>query len=144
MKKERGITLISLIIYIIVLCIVIAMLAMVSDMFYKNTDYLKDNSKYVAEYNKFNMYFIEDVKNNKDTYKVEENEIIFEDGTMYTYTEDGVYRNKIKICNNVAWCAFSKSEVETDDITKNIIKVYMIIDGTKLYETENEYVLRYW
>lgn len=147
MKKERGITLISLIIYIIVMCMAIAILSIISNFFYSNTDYIKENSQYVSEYNKFNMYFIEDVKNNKDTYQVTNNKIIFEDGTVYTYkadTDNSIYRNKVKICKNIAYCKFSKSETVTNNTTKNIIQVHMIIKGSKLFETTNEYVLKYW
>ena len=147
MKNEKGITLISLIIYMIVMCIVIATLAMISDSFYTNTNYIKESSKYVSEYNKFNMYFIEDVKNNKDTYKVTNNEIIFNDGTVYTYkadTDKSIYRGKVKICTNILFCNFTKTQVEVNGITKNIIQVHMVIDGAKNFETINEYVLKYW
>ena len=147
MRKERGITLIALNIYIISMCIIIAALSMISNLFYSNTKYLEDNSKNISEYNKFNMYFIEDVKNNKNTYQVTENIIIFEDGTVYTYkadTDNSIYRNKVKICENVGYCKFSETEETVNNTTKSIIKVHMVIDGTKLFETVNEYVLKYW
>lgn len=147
MRKERGVTLVSLIIYITLMCLVIATLSIVSDLFYSNTKYIKDNSKNISEYNKFNMYFIEDVKNNKNTYQVTDNNIIFEDGTVYTYKADidkSIYRNKIKICQNISYCKFSESEQIVNNTTKNIIKVHMVIDGSKLFETVNEYVLKYW
>lgn len=147
MKNQKGITLISLIIYIIVLTIVIATLSIISNFFYSNIDYIKENSKYISEYNKFNMYFIEDVKNNNNTYEVTENQVIFEDGTVYTYkpnSDNSIYRNKVKICKNIAYCKFSKSETITKNTTKNIIQVHMVIKGSNLFETKNEYVLKYW
>lgn len=147
MKSEKGITLISLIIYMIAITIVIGILATVSSSFHNNIDYIKENSKYVSEYNKFNMYFVEDVKNNRSTYNVTENEIIFEDGTVYTYksgTDKSIYRNKIKICENIAYCKFSKTEPITNGVLKHVINVHMIIEGSKIFETTNEYVLRYW
>ena len=147
MKNQRGITLVSLIIYIVVMCIVIATLGIVSDLFYENTDYLKENSKYVSEYNKFNMYFIEDVKNNKNTYQVTDNEVIFEDGTVYTYkadTDNSIYRNKVKICSNISYCKFSKIQPIIASTMKNVVEVHMVIEDSKLFETKNQYVLRYW
>lgn len=147
MRKERGITLVSLIIYITLMCLVIATLSIVSDLFYSNTKYIKDNSKNISEYNKFNMYFIDDVKNNKNTYQVTDDTIIFEDGTIYTYKADidnSIYRNRVKICQNIAYCNFSESEQIVNNTTKSIIKVHMVIDGSKLFETVNEYVLKYW
>ena len=147
MKSEKGITLMTLIVYIIGICLIVAMLATISDMFYSNTDYIKENSRYISEYNKFNMYFIEDVKNNKNTYRVTENEIIFEDGTIYTYIGDNdksIYRNKVKICTNIVYCTFTKTEPIINGVTKKVINVNMIIGGSTLFETANEYVLKYW
>lgn len=147
MKSEKGITLISLIIYMIVMCLVVSMLAIFSDLFYSNTNYLKENSKYMSEYNKFNMYFIEDIKNNKNLLTIENNKIEFEDGTVYNYKSDSdysIYRNKVKICTNIAYCKFTQTEETINNTTKKIINVYMIINGTSLFETNNQYVLKYW
>lgn len=140
MKDEKGITLISLIIYIILLMMVIVLLTKVSDNFFFNLKYISDNKKYTAEFNKFNMYFIEDIKNNKNTYKLESSEIIFENGIIYTYKidEQAIYRNKVKICSNVTNCGFLEVENEVD---KNIIKVIIQIKSERF---ENEYVLKYW
>lgn len=147
MKSEKGITLLSLIIYIILLILVVSMLSMISDLFFTNTQYIKDNSKYIAEFNKFNMYFIEDVKNNSNTYSINEQEIVFEDGTVYTYKKSpdkGIYRNKVKICDNIEYCYFTKEEKTVNDFTKQIINVHIIIKGSRIFETTNDYVLKYW
>lgn len=147
MRSEKGITLITLIIYIIVLTLVVSMLAIVSDLFFSNTKYIKDTTKYMAEYNKFNMYFIEDVKNNKNILKISDTEIIFEDGTMYNYKkspDNSIYRNQVKICNNIGYCNFSSKEETVKNTKKKIIEVYMIISGSKFFETNNQYVLKYW
>ena len=70
MKNQKGVTLISLIIYIIVLTIIISILSLVSQSFFNNIKYITEKGKYVSEYNKFNMYFIKDVKNNKNILEV--------------------------------------------------------------------------
>lgn len=145
MRSEKGITLTYLIIYIILLILVVSTLSIVSTHFYSNTKYLMDNGKYVSEFDKFNMYFIEDVKNNKETYSVDTNKIVFEDGTVYTYSEKSIYRNKVELCRNIENCTFSKLE-ETDDnnFTKKIINVKLSIAGENKLETEINYVLKYW
>lgn len=145
MKSEKGITLISLIIYIILLIFVVTILEAISQHFYSNTSYIQEMGKYISEFNKFNMYFIEDVKNNSDTYEISENKVVFEDGTIYTYTNKTIYRNKVEICTNINTCIFNKRE-ETDknNFTKKIINVKLEIESSKVFNTENDYVLKYW
>lgn len=113
--------------------------------------FITEKGKYVSEFNKFNMYFIKDVKNNKDILEVKTDgkQITFLDGTIYTFKpkENSIYRNKVKICNNIANCTFSVSDTnpeETGGITKKIAIVNMLIKGTKDLKSTNEYVLRYW
>lgn len=147
MKSEKGITLMSLILYVILLVLVVSMLSIMSDLFFSNTEILTNNSKYIAELNKFNMYFIEDVKNNNDIYKIENNKIIFEDGTIYTYNaspDNGIYRNKVKICDNIEFCKFSAKQQKTNNTNKKIINVQMIIESPKVFYTNNDYTLKYW
>ena len=102
MKSEKGITLTSLVIYIMVATIVIATMAIVSSFFFSNINLVRDQDKYAVEFNKFNMFFVNDVKNNK-TAQIEEHKITFEDGTIYEYntSEQAVYRNDTKITSLV-------------------------------------------
>lgn len=145
MRTEKGITLTSLIIYIIVLIFIVSMLSAISSYFYANTSYISETGKYVSEFNKFNMYFIEDVKNNSDIYSIDKNKIVFADGTIYTYTNESIYRNKVEICNNIHGCSFEKrEEVDTNNFVKKILNVKMIIKGSKIFESQNDYVLKYW
>lgn len=141
MRKENGITLISLIIYIIILTVVMSILAIVAESFFSNTEYITDTGKYTSEINKFNMYFVEDVKKNKEIYSINSREVVFANGTVYTNRDKGIYRNKTKICDNVYYCRFSKS---TDTESKTAIKVTIIMDSPKYFSVDNEYVLKYW
>lgn len=147
MKSEKGITLITLIITIIAMCIVVSILSVVSNLFFSNTKYLTENSKNMSEYNKFAMFFIEDCKKNEDIYEITDNKITFADGTVYTYSgssDKSIYRNKVKICTTIGYCKFSKSEKTINNTTKKIINVHMIVEGTKYFEADNNYVLKYW
>ena len=145
MKGQRGITLISLIITVIILTIVTGMISMMSSNFMSNTKYITDNAKYIAEYNKFNMYFLEDINKNEKIYSVTENELVFMDGTVYTYVsspDNGIYRNKVKICSNVTNCIFESGQIANSN--KKTVKVRISIDGLESFQSENEYVLKYW
>lgn len=128
MKSEKGVTLISIIVYIIGIMLVISILAGISNFFFQNKNYLLENSRYISEYNKFNMYFLDDVKKNKTAEietiyqkdasgnevisggdKVEAGmRIILADGTIYTYrkisdkTSDGKDANDYGIYRNKA------------------------------------------
>lgn len=145
MKSEKAITLTSLIIYIILLILVVGILTNVSEYFHRNTSYITEMGKYVSEFNKFNMYFIEDVKKNSDIYSIEKDRIIFEDGTIYTFANEAIYRNKVEICSNVHICIFDqKNQIDGNNFIKKIINVRMVIRGSKIFETENDYVLKYW
>jgi hypothetical protein len=124
--------------------IVVGILSVVTSNFVNSTNYITDSGKYVAEYNKFNMFFIEDVKNNtsasipiaQDTY------INFFDGTGYQFKDNAIYRNGVKICKNIEDCKFTVVYLEEEK--KYIVNVNLKIKGSNTYETENSYVLRYW
>lgn len=62
MKSSRGITTTSLIIYIIVMMIVIGVIASITSFFYTNVLNI-ENSSAISEITKFNMYFLDEVKN---------------------------------------------------------------------------------
>ena len=144
MKKEEGITLMSLIIYITILLIVVTMLATISTMFFKNTNIIEDDTQYSGEFNKFNMYFVEDVKKNSSTYTVNSNEVVFLDGTTYRYEDGAIYRDKVKICTNITKCIFTKRIDNATGTNKEIINVQIGINENNNFETSNDYVLKYW
>lgn len=145
MKSQKGVTLISLVIYIILLTLVLGFLSIVTNSFNRNLEYLGKLGKNMPSFNKFNMYFIEDVKNNKEVYSVLADKIIFADGTVYTYSNENIYRNKVKICENIPNISFGyREDTDLNDFTKKIITVEMTLNGIDIVTVENEYVLKYW
>ena len=62
MKIERGITLVSLIIYILVMIIVIGVMSQIITRFYSNTKEFNADTESVLEFNKFNSYFLKEIK----------------------------------------------------------------------------------
>lgn len=141
MKSEKGITLISLTVYLIAMVIVVAVVAVVSGYFYKNTKGLKENIDPIGEYTKFNAFFSEELNHenikvlecntkNKQT-EQKESYIVFDDGVQYTFIKEnkGIYRNKVKICR----------EIEDCDFTYEIIngKAVVIVNFTAGNKTRN-------
>ena len=146
MKSQKGVTLIALVIYVIVLTIVVSILAMISSFFFSNVNFVKDQANYAPEFNKFNMFFIQDVKQNKNL-TITGNVVKFEDGTEYTFNLDqkAIYRNGKAIAKNVQAAVFTTTTETIRNTTKNIVNVNIAIGNTGALFTKNiDYVLKYW
>ena len=161
MKSEKGVTLTALVIYICVAMVVISIMAVISSNFYTNMDTIKSQDLYAVEFNKFNIFFINDVKNNSEA-TVEENntKITFEDGIVYEFRGTDIYRDEVKIASNIQEAKFSLGTPEViGKTTKNIVQVYLSIGKYAKAESDFsnaqgevknrfnktiEYVLKYW
>lgn len=143
MKSEQGVTLTSLVIYIAVATVLISTMAVMSSHFFANIQLVKNQSDYVVEYNKFNMFFIQDVKANKAA-SIIGTTIVFEDGTKYEYKDESIYRNDKKIAKNIRTASFEPATYTVNNVTKNLIKVNLNIGAEKKsYQKQIEYVLKY-
>lgn len=126
MKSQKGITLISLIVYIIAMTIVIAVIAVISTYFYSNTHSLGDVINPLTEYTKFNTFFSDEVNHiNIKILDCKENYVVFDNGVQYMYVEKnkGVYRNQVKIARNVEKCRFERAIKNGKDIITVEIKI---------------------
>ena len=144
-KNNQGITLISLIIYIMVVTIVLSILRVVFSNFDKNKDLAEDKGKYIAELDKMALSFIRDSKNNLDA-NVEVDQVIFADGTNYKYEkeEKSIYRNKVKIAQNIEYCTFLKQKISSGGVNKIMITVDIIPSGYEINRRITDYILKYW
>lgn len=157
MRTEKGLTLISVTIYIIVMLIIVSVITVLTSYFYKNVNIQSINQDLNQQYTKFNSYFIkevnkkgnkildiqspiklgdkesDDAQNNTNT----QNYIIFSSGNQYTYIpkNEGIYMNKVKIAQNITGCVFTTNEEENGKIT-----VTVIIQGEN-FERETTYTL---
>jgi len=145
MKSERGITLTSLIMYVVVAMIAVTAVAGLSSFFVSNMNEIKDQEKYAPEFNKFSMFFIADVKNN-NTAEVTTSRVQFDDGTIYEYkaNEKAVYRNATKIAEKVDSFSFTSSTEQASSTTKQIINVKMSVGGKVNLKSGIDYTLKYW
>ena len=64
MKSQKGITLTSLAIYIVLIFIVLGILATITANMQKGINDSNKSGAEIAEINKFNMYFLQEVKRN--------------------------------------------------------------------------------
>lgn len=134
MKNQKGITLISLIIYVLAMIIVIGAVANITKYFYHNVSFLTGG---VTEYyvcTTFNSYFSEDI-NIYGNYveSCDGNSIQFgHNGNKYSFENNSIYYNSVKICSDVDECKFEyNSETE-------IIRVYIKSDDK---EYDNYYTI---
>lgn len=146
MQGEKGITLISITIYVIVMLIVVSVITVLTSYFYTNIDINSVSEDLNQQYTKFNSYFTEEVnkKGNKllkigqiESDTGNQNYIIFSSGNQYTYVpqNQGIYRNQVKIAQNITGCVFTTNEEENGKIT-----VTVIIQGEN-FERETTYTL---
>lgn len=117
-----------------------------SSYIFGNLDNINSGTYSSEEFNKFNLSFIQEVKNNGDANIMSENgnvRIVFENGVNFNYVknEKSIYRNKVKIAEKIV--TFSAEDTTINN--KNVLKV---IIGTGKDEADFgktiNYVLKYW
>ena len=109
MKNNKGITMTSLIIYVIGMLILLGTMANLTSFFYKNIDIEEMQDDSSTQYTKFSSIFSEEI-NNQNNYIIDcktlehdgikQSYIIFASGNQYTYTSQNncIYKNNVKIC----------------------------------------------
>ena len=152
MKSEKGITLTSLIIYVIAMVITITIITVVTSYFYKNVDVTDNSYDYLKEFTKLETYFSEEA--NKDRNQILEisplenqssaNEIfaMLSSGNQYTFirANNAIYQNNVKIGNNIKNCEFSE-EMKNG---KQILIVKIQLNDKNNTERIMKYTLKNW
>ncbi len=113
MKSEKGVTLISVIIYVIAMIIVIAIITTLTGYFYNNINISTESQNINKQYTKFNSFFLEEVNKSGNIIIESDTEsenpyIIFSDKNQYTFIKQNkaIYFNNIKIATNIEECTF--------------------------------------
>lgn len=118
MKSESGVTITSVLIYIIALTAVVIIIGRITTYFYGNMNSITQNTVADAEYTKFNSYFTDEINIEGNsvvecgTTDQQSNYIIFsKTENQYTYQNGSIYRNKTKISNDISKCVFEYDEI---------------------------------
>ena len=126
MKNQKGVTLTSVAIYIIIILVVIGILATISANFKGGIKNANMEGTEAAELNKFNVYFLEEIKKEgNDALNVNSKMVQFKTGKIFIYDSNNksirIYDgdNNIEIAKNIETCSFEK----TTENEKTIIKV---------------------
>ena len=124
MKSQKGVTLSSLIIYIIVMIIVIGIMSRVSVMFYTNVNKLDNRTIEISKFNDFNAYFIKEIKKpNNGIDKIDninKNYILFKSGNSFLFQNHSIYYNDLLIVDNVQSVIFDINQNDNTVINVNI------------------------
>lgn len=131
MKKEQGITLTSLVIYIFVMFIVLGVMSAIINQFYQNTNSIEADTEEILEFNKFNTYFLKEVKtkgNKVDSISENDNYILFGTGNTFSLFSDKIYYNNVEICKGVQSLIISQGK-NGDGLDKNIIYVTLTFEN---------------
>ena len=113
LKSDKGITLTSLVIYVIVLLIVIGLMSGFSEYFYKNANKITIKENYEEQYTRFLAYLIKDTNSDQLNFiKIK---------TVYYLNVSETTPKKILLCNNVTDLTMVYST--------NILQVSMTING---------------
>lgn len=152
MKNEKGITLVALVMYVILFSIAITILATISSYIFNNLDNISSEQISSEEFNKFNTYFVSDVKKSTvATVESEENSddltIKLDGGSTYTYKKDekAIYKDKEKIARNIV--SFTAKAEKDDTYNKNTIEINIKTGKNEEkpnFEKTIKYVLKYW
>lgn len=127
MKSEKGITLTSLVIYVIGITIIFAVVANLTIYFNKNSRTIEYTTNNSVQITRLNQYLINDTKKeNAQITEANENIIIIQaNGETIKYTYDknskGIYRNKVKIANDVQSLEIKKDIIY--DKTKLLLNI---------------------
>ena len=136
--SDRGVTMTSLIIYIIGMTIIVGIVATITTYLQNNVNEFGENSDNISQILNFNMYFLEDVKllNNKVINVQKNNEqITFLNGNTYTFNENAIYYNNVKICEDIESVRFEL------DNQNNILQVLIKTKSKPPFEKTFQYVM---
>ena len=142
MKTEKGVTLISVLVYVIAMVIVIAVIASLTGYFYSNVDINMESQDISKQYTKFNSFFTDDINKSgnividSDT-ESENPYIVFANKNQYTFIKNNkaIYFNQIKIATNIEKCTF-ETQIKNG---KNVIIVNI---EAKDFQKTTEYTIR--
>lgn len=124
MKDNKGITLANLVVYVVGFTIIIGIVTVIISFINTNIVQMNEATDRVAEYSKFNLAFVEEVKKlNNEVTNVTSNSIEFSSGNKYTFQDNKIYLNKVALVNHVKKCTFQLINIDY----KQVVAVNMEI-----------------
>lgn len=127
MRNNKGITLLSLIGYVILSLMALAVLGVITSNFRKNFDELNVQSVQEVELDKINLQLTKEIKEGNTVNKSQTSTYVltFTNGTVYTYVPEdkAIYQNNnILIAKHIKNCIFAT-------IGDNMLRVFLEVEN---------------
>jgi len=129
MKSQKGITLISVVVYLFAMVIALTVVGLITSFFFENIYGIKQTAELTNQYNKFNMFFIEDIKESYsiicDGVGTSNSRVQFvpkpgsEEVIIYSLNGESIYRDNIKIADNIS--SFKVGAYTKDSVSLEVI-----------------------
>ena len=134
MKNNKGITLISLMMYIIGMVAIAAIISVAVSFYNKNVLTMNDTSDVNMEFNKFDTKMVQETKTaGNQVEAVTTNTIKFTSGNTYTFQDNRIYQNEIVISNYVKEFI---AKLETEG-SKQILRIYILLGKGQIEVVKN-------
>lgn len=138
-RNTKGITLVSLVIYVVIMLMLIAIIAVFKNNIDKNIDSMGEYTSLVPQINKVHMYMLGEV-NIKDNKVLKRNSsgsyIEFSSGNSYMFSDGSLYKNSVKVLSDIIGGSF---QVETEN-NNEVLYVNLSLDD-KLQNKQLKYVI---
>ncbi len=139
-KNDRGVTLISLTIYVVLMLAVVAVMAGFKDNVDKTLKTMGEYASVVPEINKMHMYMLDEanIENNKILKRNSDGTYVeFTSGNKYLFSENKVYKNSVRILSDVSNCTFEIGQENNNDV----LYVNLELDDGKSVSKKLRYVM---
>ena len=138
-KSTKGITLVSLVIYVVIMLMLIAIIATFKNNKDKNLEAIGEYTSLVPEINKVHMYMLGEV-NIEDNKVLKRNSsgsyIEFSSGNSYMFSNGSLYKNSVKILSDIKGCSFQVGTENNNDV----LYVYVSL-GDELQNKQLKYAM---
>lgn len=144
MKNQKGLTLITTVLYCTIMLLIIGVVGVIRINTDKNIANIQELKGYVPEINKLSMYMIAETKDSTNAVKKisgDGSSIEFKNGNKYVFTDNEIYKvssdnKKIKICEEIINCVF---EYDMQN-RKDIVKVTLQVGRDEIIQKTMEYI----
>lgn len=138
-KNTNGITLVSLVIYVVIMLMLIAIIAVFKNNIDKNLDSIGEYTSLVPIIDEVHMYMLGEVniENNKVLKRNSSGSYIeFSSGNTYMFSDGSLYKNSVKILSDIRGGSFQVGTENNNDV------LYVNLNlGDELQNKQLKYVM---